>query len=58
MDVAAFVDRLARQPFYEGQIEHVEQLPPRDGQFAEPQNPLPEALANLLCQRGPAEIPS
>ena len=52
MEVAAFLDRIRRQPFYDGQIEHVEELQPRDGVFAMPSSPLPAALDGLLREIG------
>ncbi len=52
MDVAAFLDRVRRLPFYAGQLEHVETLPARPGSFAEPVQPLPRALAEMLTDRG------
>ena len=52
MDVAAFLDRVRRQPFYDEQLEHVEILPERPGQYARPERPLPAALEDLLKARG------
>jgi DEAD/DEAH box helicase domain-containing protein len=52
MDVGSFLERIRRQPFYEGQLVHVEVLPPREGRFAEPSAPLPAALRELLQQHG------
>jgi len=52
MDVERFLDRIRRQDFYAGQIEHVEALPERPGKFATPASPLPPALAELLAFRG------
>ena len=52
MDVAAFLERIRRREDYAGQIEYVEVLAERDGQFAEPARPLPPALAELLAARG------
>lgn len=52
MDVHALLQRIQRQPYYAGQIEHVEEIPPREGQFAEPAMPLPAELVDLLAQRG------
>jgi len=52
MDVAAFLDQVRRQKFYDGQLEHLEVLPARDGHFAEPARPLPAALIHLLAERG------
>lgn len=52
MDVAPFLQNLRHQPFYEGQLQHVEELPAREGQYAEPSRPLPAALEELLEARG------
>ena len=52
MDVAAFLDRVQRLPFYAGQLEHVETLPARPGQFAVPDKPLPSSIAEMLKARG------
>jgi DEAD/DEAH box helicase domain-containing protein len=52
MDVAAFLDRIRRLPFYAGQLEHVEVLEARAGQFALPDESLPPALERLLAARG------
>jgi len=52
MDVAAFLDELCRRPGYEGQLQHIEVLPARQARFAEPTEPLPAQLADLLCRRG------
>jgi DEAD/DEAH box helicase domain-containing protein len=46
------LERIRRQDFYAGQIEHVEALPERPGKFAAPASPLPPALAELLAFRG------
>ncbi len=52
MDVAAFLDSIRRAEFYHGQLEHVEILPERPGKYSRPAEPLPEALEQLLAQRG------
>ena len=52
MDVAALIERMRSRADYAGQLEHVEVLPARPGQFAEPEEPLPEQLARLLAARG------
>ena len=52
MDVAAFLESVKRRDFYCGQLEHVEVLAERPGQFAEPSPSLPSALAELLAARG------
>lgn len=52
MDVADFLDQVRRQPWYAGQIEHLEEIPPRDGRFADPERPLPEPLQAMLRAAG------
>ena len=52
MDVAAFLNSIRHSPGYAGQLEHVEVLPERPGQFAEPEMPLASALVELLAARG------
>ncbi len=52
MDVAALIERMRRQPWYAGQLVHVETLPTRAGRFATPRQPLPPALSALLAARG------
>ena len=52
MDVAAFLARIRSLPFYDGQLEHLETLEARPGQFAEPDEPLPGELRRLLAARG------
>ncbi len=52
MDVPAFLRRVEASPFYDGQLTHLETLPPREGIYAEPSVPLPEALREMLAARG------
>ncbi len=52
MDVASFLQRLQRLPFYDGQIRHVEVLSAREGQYGEPGRPLPPALGETLRRQG------
>jgi len=52
MDVPAWLETLKAQPWYAGQLSHVEVLPARPGRFAEPKNPLPAALEKMLAARG------
>ena len=52
MDVAAFLDFVRQQPFYAGQLEHVEVLRERPGVFGEPAEPLSPQVAELLAARG------
>ncbi|MAT69156.1 MAG: ATP-dependent helicase [Planctomycetaceae bacterium] len=56
MDVAALLERMKSRRDYAGQLEHVEILPPREGQYAQPQEPLPAALARLLAARGVEQL--
>jgi len=51
MDVAALLERMKSRRDYAGQLEHVEMLPERPGQFAEPADPLPPTLATMLAGR-------
>lgn len=48
MDVPALLERMQRAPDYAGQLQHVEVLPAREGQYATPAEPLPDAVADLL----------
>src|SRR5260221_11510257 len=52
MDVAGLVARMRARADYAGQLVHVEVLLERPGRFAEPRQPLPEALRRLLADRG------
>jgi len=52
MDVAALLERIKSRQDYAGQLEHVEMLPERPGQFEIPSDPLPEALQQLLTRQG------
>jgi DEAD/DEAH box helicase domain-containing protein len=52
MDVRAFLRRIKSARNYQGQIEHVAELPERAGIFAEPSRPLPQQLSELLAARG------
>ncbi len=52
MDVDGLITRITTDSSYAGQLEHIEQLPSRAGQFAEPATPLPAALTRLLAARG------
>ena len=40
MDVSGLLERIKSRGDYAGQLEHVEILPERPGQYAEPQRPL------------------
>ena len=52
MDVTKFLENVRRHPLYAGQITHVEALPPRAGQYAQPSSPLPDQLTQMLARRG------
>ncbi len=52
MDVAALIERIKHRRDYAGQIEWLEEIPERQGRFAKPNRPLPEAVAGLLAARG------
>lgn len=52
MDVAALLDAIRHHRLYDGQIAHCRELPEREGQFAEPDRPLPPVLRDLLRARG------
>jgi len=52
MDVGNFLDRIRHEPFYAGQLVHVESLPERPGRYAEPAVPLSEPLRAMLAGRG------
>jgi DEAD/DEAH box helicase domain-containing protein len=52
MEVARYLEWLRNSPDYDGQLEHLETLPERAGQFVEPERPLPGPLNALLATRG------
>src|SRR5690349_15094382 len=52
MYVAAFLDRIRQQPWYDGQLVHVVLLAERPGEYAEPGRPLAEELGALIRARG------
>ena len=52
MDARAFLDDLRGRPWYQGQLAHVESLPPRSPAYAELENPLPPILQSTLKRRG------
>lgn len=56
MDVAALLERMKSRRDYVGQLEHVEVLPERVGQFATPERPLPPPLQRMLTKRGIARF--
>jgi DEAD/DEAH box helicase domain-containing protein len=56
MDVIPFLADVRRHEQYAGQIEHVEVLAARPGEFAEPASPLPNGLLRLLAGRGITQL--
>ena len=52
MDVVGFLERICQSSDYQGQLQHVETLPERPGQFGEPSRPLPGLLQDVLGQQG------
>jgi DEAD/DEAH box helicase domain-containing protein len=52
MDVASLLRRIESRRDYAGQLEHVQELPARQGTYRDPQEPLPAQLARLLSRRG------
>lgn len=56
MDVSAFLNRVRSRRDYAGQLAHLRELPPRQGQFAQPQSPLPPRLQELLAAHGVARL--
>ena len=52
MDVSAFLQAVQAHPLYQGQLVHQQMLPERPGQYAAPQQPLPDVLQQLLQVRG------
>jgi len=49
--VTDFVQALKYQPWYKGQIEHIEHIPPRMAKYGELDKPLPKAVQNYLDRR-------
>jgi DEAD/DEAH box helicase domain-containing protein len=52
MDVSRFLSAIQQSPLHDGQIRHIEELPPRAGQYRDPTQPLPVELRALLAARG------
>ncbi|MCA9174199.1 MAG: DEAD/DEAH box helicase [Planctomycetales bacterium] len=52
MDVEQFLGRLRSSRRYHGQLTHVEHLAAREGRFASPSQPLPDAVSRLLSAAG------
>jgi len=49
MDATAFLEAIGRDPHYAGQLRHVEELPEREGRYADPAHPLAPELRQLLA---------
>ncbi|MBI2850886.1 MAG: DUF1998 domain-containing protein [Chloroflexi bacterium] len=56
MDTAAFLEYLKSQKTYEGQIAHIEHIPPREAVYAELEKPLHESLQACIARRGIASF--
>jgi DEAD/DEAH box helicase domain-containing protein len=56
MDVQALLARMQARRDYAGQLEHVAELPEREGRFAEPSEALPTPLKRVLAGRGIAQL--
>jgi DEAD/DEAH box helicase domain-containing protein len=52
MDVAGLLERIKARRDYAGQLQHVQVLPERPGEFAEPATPLDAPLKRILALRG------
>lgn len=52
MDVSQLLEQMQLRPGYAGQLEHIEVLPARRGDYADPAEPLPRPLSRLLASRG------
>jgi len=52
MDPSRFVKYLQKQPFYRGQIAHVEHIPPRQARYGQLSRPLPPPLQGALARLG------
>jgi DEAD/DEAH box helicase domain-containing protein len=48
VDAPAFIDYLITRPGYDGQIAHIEHIPPRDASYARLDSPLPVELERVL----------
>ena len=51
MDICQLLEQIQLRSDYAGQLVHLEELPARPGQFAEPSDPLPATLVELLARR-------
>ena len=52
LDVSRFLNAVQQSSIHDGQMCHVEELPPREGQYRQPAFPLPSELTGLLASRG------
>jgi DEAD/DEAH box helicase domain-containing protein len=52
MDATAFLRDIRHRKGYEGQVVHVENIKPRDAQFADLSPPLPDIVAEALREQG------
>jgi len=52
MNTSAFLHHLTAQPTYNGQIAHIEHIPPRDASYAELDKPLANQLQDCLTKHG------
>jgi len=52
MDISAFLEYLIAQPGYNGQIAHVEHIPPRDASYGKLDKPLVGSLQDCLDKHG------
>jgi len=52
MDTTAFLNYLTAQPYYNGQIAHIEHVPPRKANYAELDRPLVAELQDCLTEHG------
>ena len=52
METSAFLEQLAAQPAYRGQIAHIEHIPPREATWAELDSPLSDNLQDCLSVHG------
>ena len=52
MDTSAFLQYITAQPFYNGQIAHIEHILPREASYAEVDKPLVASLQDCLNEHG------
>ncbi len=56
MDARAFLREVTTDRRYRGQVVHVRELPPRDAQYAQPAEPLPQPVASHLQRQGIGQL--